>query len=317
MIEAPDISCPVCSEVVALDKSTGDGSPVGRRAVRCPGCGAAFTAPTPHDDDTLLEPDLQQETAGRIASWYLDSLARGRIRRVERQLAHLGRPLRILDVGGGTSVFGLTAARRGHGVTVVEPNARNAANTAGCSGLEFVPAFFGHEVVERLGAREFDAITFWHSLEHFPKPTDALALAGRLLADHGLIVTDVPNFGSYQARLGKQAWCYLDLPHHHTQFDPESLEHCVTRAHLRVVCKRSWTPHFELFGWFQTSLNAMAGTYNEFYQQSKKGVSTTRSSRSRLAHGLIALPAAASVLLSTASVVSRSACCLEWYMGKL
>src|SRR5256885_270965 len=65
-----------------------------------------------------------------------------------------------------------------------------------------------------LDRRDFAAIVFWHSLEHLPRPADALARAAELLAPGGVLVVAAPNSDSLQARLFKDRWLALDLPRH-------------------------------------------------------------------------------------------------------
>ena len=67
----------------------------------------------------------------------------------------------------------------------------------------------------------------------------------------------------------------------------------------------------------QTTLNQLAGTHNELYERAKKGVDSERSTRSKWAHRLVVLPAAAGGLLTAWSTLVRSPCCLEWSLRRV
>ncbi len=58
------------------------------------------------------------------------------------------------------------------------------------------------------------AVVFWHSLEHLPRPGEAIREAARLLSPGGVLVVAVPNSASLQAAAFGDRWLALDLPRH-------------------------------------------------------------------------------------------------------
>ena len=70
----------------------------------------------------------------------------------ESRRTELDRPLRILDLGGGTGGLAVALAERGHTVTVVDPNADALASLARRAGES--------DAAERISAVQGDADTF-------------------------------------------------------------------------------------------------------------------------------------------------------------
>ena len=70
---------------------------------------------------------------------------------------------------------------------------------------------------------QFDAVTFWHVLEHLENPGEALVAAGRLLKSNGWLVVAVPDYASLQAKLFGKYWFHLDLPRHLHHFESDWL----------------------------------------------------------------------------------------------
>jgi hypothetical protein len=81
----------------------------------------------------------------------------------------------------------------------------------------------------------YEAVVFEHSLEHVLEPLEDLTQAAALLADDGLLLVSVPNFGSWQRRLFGPNWFHLDLPRHRSHFSRAGLERLLERAGLRPL----------------------------------------------------------------------------------
>lgn len=90
--------------------------------------------------------------------------------------------------------------------------------------------FTGQNTQNHLGSLEtlvsqgasFDAITFWHSLEHTPDPLDVLRKAADMLKAGGCLHIAVPNYNSWDAKHYKGFWAGYDVPRHLWHFSSES-----------------------------------------------------------------------------------------------
>jgi SAM-dependent methyltransferase len=218
-----EIACPVCrgAEFRALF-SAGDrlGLVDDRFEVRrCEGCGLGVTWP-PADEAELARfypDDYWGESAEPEQAW-IERSQREKTSLVERHRPAGGR---VLDVGCGAGFFlrALDPARwdrRG-----VEISPRSAAVAGRHLGESRVVA--GRLVDAAFDDASFDVVAFWASLEHVADPRGDLEIARRLLAPGGLVVVQVPNFESYQARRFGADWFALDLPRHRVHFSPATL----------------------------------------------------------------------------------------------
>lgn len=249
---------------------------------RCAVCGLRW----------LIDPPSGPELAQLYSSGYYEPVpprAAALVRALHRannaiRLRELrGEPGRVLDVGCGKGRF-LAAARAagwdGIGVEFAPASAAAARELAG------VDVLLG-DFTEVSVPGEFDAITFWHVLEHLPDPAAAVARAAQLVRPGGQVVISVPNVDSFQARLGGASWFHLDLPRHLFHFGPRSLTCLVERAGLRVVRIGHFYPEMEAIGLIQTLLNRASLGQGLLYRFGK------RDPRARLGHKVLASMAVA------------------------
>jgi 2-polyprenyl-3-methyl-5-hydroxy-6-metoxy-1,4-benzoquinol methylase len=155
--------------------------------IKCLHCGLIFVDPFPavtdlstHYDEEYYAEWLEAQSARRLKMW------RRRLEALERRR----RPGCLLDVGCATGTFLQLAQDGGWEVRGTEFSAY-AAKYAG----EHLKAdiFCGELVDARYEEASFDAVTFWHVLEHVTDPTRTLEEAHRILKPSGLLVIAVPN----------------------------------------------------------------------------------------------------------------------------
>ncbi|MDX1545982.1 MAG: methyltransferase domain-containing protein [Rhodothermales bacterium] len=148
-------------------------------------------------------------------------------------LARLGGPQRVLDVGTGTGVVALEAARRLErpggvvGIDLSGEMLARAAEKGAAAGL--APRLdFRRMDAEALALEErrFDAVVSLYALLHFPHPEQALAEMHRVLRPGGRLVVAVGSgpsrrtakglvdgVGRVRARLQVQRGTRLEAPH--------------------------------------------------------------------------------------------------------
>lgn len=255
--------CAACGRPVPSSVVAAAGS---RQLAGCPSCGLRW----------LLDPPRGPELAALYTSGFYEpappragGLARG-LHRVNnalrlRELAGLP-PGRLLDVGCGKGRFLAAARDAGWDGIGVEFAPASAAAARDLAGVDVLVGDFTEIAVPG----EFDAITFWHVLEHLPDPAAAVARAARLVRPGGRVVISVPNIDSLQARFGGDSWFHLDLPRHLFHFGPRSLTSLVERSGLRVIRVGHVQPEMEAIGLVQTLLNRAGMEQGLLYRFAKR-----------------------------------------------
>lgn len=138
------------------------------------------------------------------------------------------RPGRLLDVGCGDGAFLARAEARGWSVVGLETSPEAAA----LARAAIRGPVIGAPLEEAQVPGEFDAVTFWDSLEHLVDPAGALRQVAAHLRPGGLVGVTMPNAAGAEARLWGPRWRYLDLARygHLHHFTPRSLRRVVERA---------------------------------------------------------------------------------------
>ena len=243
-----EVGCPLCgsreSDTYLLVWDRFDPDRQRRwRIVRCRRCDLLFLNPRPTADelaryyvaegyDPFSAASKDPSLWDRVYGFSRDFTLRWKRRLIERSVA-VGR---LLDVGCATGEFLHFMKEAGWQVAGLEPDARAA---------EFARQTLGLAVetggVDRLAqkAGQWDAITFWHVLEHLHDPISALQSTGTLLAPGGLLVVALPNPDSLDARFYGHRWVAWDAPRHLVHFTRRTLARAAAEAGLEIVGQKS------------------------------------------------------------------------------
>jgi SAM-dependent methyltransferase len=239
-MDLPATACAWCGADLPPDAPRGGGR------VSCARCGAATTDPWP-SRATLEEAyrGWYRPSGGRFAGPG-DALLRRSRGALARRLARIAPPGPVLDVGAGDGT--LLDALRAHG--------REA------TGLELVSTradIRAADITDIDPTPEYAAIVFWHSLEHLPRPAEALARAARLLAAKGVLVIAVPNSGSLQARLFRDRWFALDIPRHLVHLPARAIVERLRELGLEPTRTSHLRGGQVVFGWLHGLVGTLPG----------------------------------------------------------
>lgn len=147
-----------------------------------------------------------------------------------------------LEVGSSTGLLLSLLKVQGWTVLGIEPS-RNAAAFAKKVGIETVTKPF--EEIE-LKKESFDLVIFNHTLEHMRDPLAITAKARRILKEDGLILIDVPNFGSLTAKLMGAKWPYILPREHFWHFTQDSLFRILDKSGFKPLY---WEAHSGIWGY--------------------------------------------------------------------
>lgn len=233
----------------------------------CESCGFGQTFPLPEN----LAP-YYAEYHGKRHGFTTDYCDRRRILWVEKEVKNT-RSKRLLDIGCGSGTFLETAKKRGWQSVGTEMNAEKFRD----SGLEVYDDLV--KVAEKYAPGYFDAITLWHTLEHFKNPREILTKARELLNENGAILIAVPDFGGFQSKMFGANWLHLDLPRHLFHFNIRSLKLLLKQCGFAAKWHRHQEFEYDLLGWSQSALNAFSDTPNVFFKTlagQNKNISRTK-----------------------------------------
>lgn len=223
---------------------------------RCPKCGLTHVSPRPDGD--------------KLATYYPDGYFGKRhpvlkgffmnLRVSNLPPAPAGG--RVLDIGCGRGDFLMACRRKGWEVAGVEQAGAPIMELRQSLGLEVVAT----TEIDTLTDSSFDVVTMWHVFEHMADPRETLRQAHRLLRPGGRIVIEVPNYGSWQARMAPREWFHLDVPRHLLHFEKSTLSAMLVAEDFRPDRWATFSAEYDAFGMLQTFLNCLCSTPNWLFQ---------------------------------------------------
>ncbi|MFZ5761482.1 MAG: class I SAM-dependent methyltransferase [Thermodesulfobacteriota bacterium] len=207
----------------------------------CRQCGHGVVSPFP-DEEKLSE--LYNSTYFRER--YHEPLRRDSpafARRI-RQEAHRIRFVkrfcrggRLLDVGCGCGYFLLAAREAGLDPVGTDLTAANRCYIESELGEKLL---VGELTGLPLEAETFDVITLWHTLEHHPDPASSVQQCLRWLKRDGVLIVEVPNHDTIDARKYGPKWPNWDLPFHLHHFTERSLKRLLQTAGAHVLTVKTY-----------------------------------------------------------------------------
>ena len=236
------LPCPICSssqislhlddEEQALDPALFGSSRIKithGRILSCNACGFRFRQVRSHPEEMA---ELYRKMDARIYELEKD----GRLATAKRHFAILRRHTtrktgKLLDVGCASGLFLAEARRHGWSITGIEPSETLYEKARDLLGPKVE---LQRTILEKTDFRpaSFDVITMWDVLEHVPDPLLCLKSCAKLLKPDGVLLLNVPDIESIEARLLGRKWPLL-LAEHLNYFNRRSLRLAGERAGLR------------------------------------------------------------------------------------
>jgi len=216
--------------------SSSSDEPLNHQLVACAHCGLQYVSPRLRADAVI-----QGYTSGSDEQFV--SQARGRELTFGKCLDMIEREWNaprghLLDIGTGGGSFLHMASKRGWQVEGCEPNRWLCEWALKNYGL---PARPGTVFDQRYAPASFDVVTLWDVLEHTPDPKSEVRETHRLLKEHGLLVVNYPDIGSWIARLMGRSWVFL-LDVHLYYFTRATIRKLLADAGFDIVRIR---PHYQ------------------------------------------------------------------------
>ncbi len=159
---------------------------------------------------------------------------------------------RLLEVGCNEGLFLHLARQAGWETQGVEIAELGAVYAREILNLE---VFNGELIEANFPDEYFDVVTFWHVLEHLLDPQLDLREAHRILKLDGLLIVDVPNIASWQAKVFSSNWKALDIPRHLYHFSPDSLRAMLAQAGFTCFKMSHWSRGHNMSNWREWSMD--------------------------------------------------------------
>jgi 2-polyprenyl-3-methyl-5-hydroxy-6-metoxy-1,4-benzoquinol methylase len=86
---------------------------------------------------------------------------------------------------------------------------------------------------------KYDVISALDVIEHLPDPITFMTAAYELLNKSGIVVINVPNFGSFYSRLRGKNWHALIPPEHYFFFNKKAMSSMLNRLDFQIVSMQS------------------------------------------------------------------------------
>jgi SAM-dependent methyltransferase len=240
---------------------------------RCRGCDFVVTTPQPGPVEmaAYYPAGYYGAAGGRRFPWLVERLQQSlygwRVRSVVAA-AGAGTRRRVLDVGCGRGLLLREFRRHGWEVQGTELSAPAASYGRDVLGL---PVAIGSLETLAFPAHHFDAVTVWHVLEHLPDPRVLLAEVDRILKPGGVLFIGVPNFGGWEARLGRDKWFHLDVPRHLTHLTKATLQRALAQQGFLDRRWSGFAPEYDCFSFVQSALNRCGLRHNLLYNLLRRG----------------------------------------------
>jgi SAM-dependent methyltransferase len=288
--------CPVCRNdenrprFQARDPLSNDAF----QLVTCTICALTFVNPRPSGEalDAYYASFYYGNRHPALKDYFMDLRAR-----------KIGPPqddLPVLDLGCGSGDFLLACRRRGWRTLGVEQPQAPAVNRLGDLGITVIAP----EEMSSIESNSINTVTAWHVLEHLSEPQATLTEVRRILKPGGRFVIEVPNFDSWQARLGGPEWFHVDVPRHLLHFDRQSLSTLFGDSGFTAERWSTFSLEYDIFSLTQTLLNKVCQTPNHLFQLLIDNPTAKPIRDTLLSLALVAPAAAVSLAISMAAPLS-------------
>jgi len=201
---------------------------------RCKSCGCVFQDPLPDISilgkfypreywwsDNTSQASIGVRFFSKLEKAYREFVINDHVRFLTQCARNSSKEERLLlDIGCGNGTFLNSARARGFKPHGMDASARAVEIAGSQYGIPVRQGEIGSRVWDDC---RFDFVTMFHVLEHLPNPRLALEYARDLLRPGGVLIAQVPNISSLQARLFGPRWYGLDVPRHVINFSPQAL----------------------------------------------------------------------------------------------
>ena len=205
------------------------------KIVKCKDCGLVYLNPRPDNEEIRncyppwYHSRAQAKTVNLEKTWIWGIPWEKAMKKKAEPILRYKKKGAILDIGCGDGSLLRYMKDLGWQAFGVDFNERSSRYAREVLGLN---VFSGRLEEIDYKANFFDVIILFHVLEHLPDPSETLKRVRSLLKKNGFLLIEVPNFGSFEARLFKSKWNGISAPLHLYHFTPKTLGNMLKKCSL-------------------------------------------------------------------------------------
>ncbi len=256
--------CPICTSTDYQVAPTYDPGHEAYQVVKCQNCQHIYTRITqPINTEQLYEDEVYRVVENRESLFdrLLNYEYAKVLEKVNRYFPEKGKRL---DFGCGKGKFAWLAQKDGWEVLGVETSRPRATYAREAYALEVSSDFYEGGAY---AMAPFDVITLFHVLEHLPAPKELLgALIQENMSESGLLLLEVPNLASWQAKIAKSSWLHLDLPRHLSHFTLPKLQELAEDLDLKITKVQYFSFHLGVLGMTRSLMARLGYRKNLIYE---------------------------------------------------
>lgn len=212
--------------------------PAGKKfnIVKC-NCGLVFMNPRPSADERI---DYYPDDYFPYSEKKSIKKPQNRLKSLIKKLIPKGEDLtivpyrgegKILDIGCGDGAFLYKLKQLGWETHGIELNKKAADFARNNFGLNIINGDFDNLTLEK---NFFDVVNMLNVLEHLPDPLSSLKKVNAILRSDGMVIIRVPNIESFEAKICKEKWAFLDPPHHLYHFSPKTIKDTLNKCGFKI-----------------------------------------------------------------------------------
>ena len=198
--------------------------------VKCGNCRLVYTSPRLTKNEVSK---LYATFNTKVGSKETYSFERDSKKRIEK-IIKIKKPGKLLEVGCSFGYFLNEAEKRGFDVYGIELSKKAASIGRKMYGLKNI---YSKELENFRPHKKFDVVAMYHTLEHLPNPKKSIFYIKKLLKNDGLLVIEVPDVGSFKAKLLKERWIAYDFYLHYYYFSCKTLNQLLEVCGFKIIKK--------------------------------------------------------------------------------
>lgn len=264
------VVCPVCRDTKYDDgikklRNTEDYRDTQEfKVIRCSKCGLKRIYPILSKENIIefYSSQYYGREHARFRKWIEPFIYFSRIKQAKEVVSFKKNKGRILDIGCGRGWFLSTCRDLGwevYGTEISEDAAKFAIE-------ERKLKVFTKDITEcNFPADYFDIITTMHTFEHLSNPSEVLDEINRILKKNGFLILTTPNIDSPVAKLTKNSWFPLDIPHHYYHYSIKTLRKLLNIKGFKVIKMGYGSLEYDFFSILQSCLNLLCSKHSFLY----------------------------------------------------